>query len=145
VKHTFSDILIPQDKNGSSENVLPSIDDPQVEEQALNALIARIDEIEKCSQKMLLLFSDITRRSQGHILASQINNDLMSKRVAFDNLNTIKRRILAVYIPIGEAYIKKQCYEDALRVWENVLRTDPSNEYIHKRLDELLKTQINAN
>ena len=39
----------------------------------------------------------------------------------------------------GKDLFEKEDYEKALDEWEKVLRFDPSNEFIHRKLDELLE------
>ncbi|MBN1522511.1 MAG: radical SAM protein [Candidatus Aureabacteria bacterium] len=47
--------------------------------------------------------------------------------------------LLPQSIEKGKSFYEKNAYEEALDEWEKVLRFDPSNEYIHKKLDELLE------
>ena len=44
------------------------------------------------------------------------------------------------YVFVGEGYISHGKYEQGLDAWECLLKFDPSNAYIHKRLDELLES-----
>lgn len=47
--------------------------------------------------------------------------------------------LLKFFIPIGDRLCQFGDVEKALDAWEQVLKYDPSNEYIHGRLDELLE------
>jgi len=89
-------------------------------------------------EKKNTLLDDVHRKFKGHVLMQQIKRVINEAKTRSINILLYKEIFSRLYIPIGEAYIKQGKYEDALRVWENVLQVDPSNNYIHKRLDEFL-------
>ena len=46
--------------------------------------------------------------------------------------------LLPASVEMGKRYYDDKDYEKALDEWEKVLRFDPSNIFIHQKLDELL-------
>ena len=63
----------------------------------------------------------------------------MRRRIA--NIELLKYKYRKYLILLGDAYVHNENYERGLSVWEEyVLKEDASNEYVHRRLDELLKT-----
>ena len=47
--------------------------------------------------------------------------------------------LLQESIEKGKKLYSEKQYEEALDEWEKVLRFDPSNDFIHQKLDELLE------
>jgi hypothetical protein len=138
IRANFRNIRFPHYACASVEPCVDQSIDPGQCEHALDSIIEHCDSFMRMiTEKQKPFLRALASKKEKSLLAfiSAVNNDLL---VARDNCAAIKEGFLKLFISIGEAYIHNQQYEDALRTWEKVLRTDPANAYIHRRLDELL-------
>jgi len=143
VRHSFQDILIPSEiavpKNLYDECLQLGYEDVCKYEEEIVVIRAKFEEIGALygakKQKMQSVKSRFPKAYYG--LMDVYMSTCMS---GLANVRTLKKAYENVLIPIGERYISLDKVDEALRVWEMVLTNDPSNAYIHKRLDELLET-----
>jgi len=144
IKYGFSEVLLSKEYFASETVIELGDEDPSVAEKALNEMLEVFSAAYDLIQRESTLFEDVYRKSKRHLLARQIKRVINEVKTRAINILLYKEIFSKLYISLGEAYITQGKHEDALRVWENVLQVDPSNKYIHQRLDELLEMQISA-
>ncbi len=108
-------------------------------EEKLCSIINICDKALKGSYDLLASYMKrISGQKKSSGVSNFIDNQVQYLRQHIKNMELFKYKFMSYYVPLGDAFIYHKMYEKGLLTWERVLKSDPSNTYIHKRLDELL-------
>lgn len=144
IRSNFRNIQLQRHTEQQSYEIDLKTIDPYVCEEALNRISAECERAFSAISSVEPYVIAAARSKKEKSLLTFISVIVQELQVVRSNCTVIRESFVRLFIPVGEAYISEEKYEDALRVWENVLRTDPSNDYIHRRLDELLAAHTEA-
>jgi hypothetical protein len=144
LKDGFKDIVISRELITLKKDTTVKIGSPAETEKRLNQIVERLSTAYERGCEESEFLEDIQRKCIHHLLMRQIKRGVHELKTRLNNIIFFKEMFTYLYIPIGEAYVAEGKYEEALRVWENVLHIDPSNHHIHACLDELSESNVPA-
>ncbi|MBU1864093.1 MAG: radical SAM protein [Candidatus Omnitrophica bacterium] len=141
---SFFDIDLSLLVNGESEQCSMhertyTFDELTKHEERLRAIIATCDDtLNKCN---ILLSSFLVGM---HDQKDVVSRTMLDKQMMFlcqriRNMELLKFKFCSYFMQLGDVYVQRGEYEKGLTLWERVLKVDPSNKHIHKRLNALLK------
>ena len=136
--HNFSDIMFRRDFC-AVEHLLNNSTDIEALIEKVESFVKTVSLVRKDLFEQINLFQSRVAREQDVLYKGIISQHVTSLHRRASLFDLFKTKLRKLYIPLGDALISEAKYEQGLDIWERVLKYDPSNAYIHGRLDEMLE------